>query len=257
MIAAAAHAEELVALLAPRMIRDAEALVGTVAWPDCPDGIAVIESADRSRAAFSLGSGHLLAQAIGCRRRPTAVIVGTAARVRDALAFHGMQAADAALDAARADVEVTSLHEAAHALVAALDAPADEVTVEAAGRVYSAPASDEPIARRVKSHGAAWAGAYAVLVARAIRFRPRIAADLLDEVRRDFHEYGLDHDRIAAAVAAVPAEARLRELATDTGFLARVLAVMPTDAERIAAIEKMRDVPADDVPTMKGDLCPC
>jgi hypothetical protein len=234
MIGAAANAEAIVAREARRLRLDAEAILTTVARPDYPNGVAVIEPANRSRDAFSLGSGHRLAEALGCRRRPAAVVVGCEARLRDALAYHGVGDVPKALAAAQADVEATALHEAAHALVAEPDELATEIGLDAYQREYEKPSRPDSPARQIATHQPAWAVAYAVLAGRAIQFRPRGRDALTVEVRGDFADYVIDYARLADLTASVPFATAVRELLTDVAFMELVRDAIPADATRVA-----------------------
>lgn len=247
---AAAQAEALVARHAPRMIRDAEALACTVILADYPQGIAVIEPASRSRDAWSVGSGHNLAVALGCRRRPAAVIVGAEARLRDAVAYYGTRAAHEAKVAAQADIEATALHEAAHAVVAPLDRPSADEPIVAYRNLFARPLDPESHERRVASHRAEWAAAYVVLVGRALRFRPAVADALRAAARDDIADYGIQFDRVAEAAAGVPFGASLRELVADAGFMRDIGAAIPGNDERLAIVAD--DIARAGVPSMRS-----
>lgn len=245
----AAALDRLVATHAGGLLHAAEALASAVVAPDYPAGLAILEAAGHARDAFAIGSGHLVAEALGCRRRPAAVVVGAAARLRDQLVLHGVYGLRDAVAAATVDVELTGLHEAAHCLANPIDEPADESRLAACRELCSIPSPPCPISRRVASHGPAWAAGYAVLVARAVPFRRRVAEPLLNEVRTDFADHGLPFDLVAKLVADVPVNAPLRPLLADAGFVRTIRKAIPSDAERVATLTTDID-PAEGPPAV-------
>ena len=250
MIGAHPRAEAIVEREAPRLARDAEALLLTIARFDYPHGMAIVEPAARSRDAWAIGSGHRLAAALNCSRHPAAVVVGAEARLRDAIAWHGIARLDVAIQAARVDTEATAIHETAHAIASTLDEPANDHTLDVYRRVFPALCEHESPRDQITRHDARWAAAYAVLVARAIPFRPRDAVALMREVIGDFADYGLDYPAIADRVAQVGADVPLRGLLTDATFIGEIRGAIPTDEMRRAIVaDKLArlDVPVGDV----------
>ena len=106
-------------LLVGEITRDAEALLAVAAWPDLPAGVALLPLDGRVDAAgASIGSGHDLALANGCRPGAVAVRVDVASIMRQAVtAAPGSPAV--ALNIAGIVAEAVAIHEAAHAIVAA------------------------------------------------------------------------------------------------------------------------------------------
>ena len=163
-------------LLAVEITRDAEALLAVAAAPDLPAGMVVLPLDGRDDASgSSLGSGHDLALAHGCRPGAVAVRVDVAGILRTALTA----AADRpgiALDVARHAAEQVAIHEAAHALVADLDA--ENSIAEAIVRVRAADALPSRFGADV--HHPRWAAAVVALADRAIRLRPAGERDNLE-----------------------------------------------------------------------------
>jgi hypothetical protein len=235
---AAALIDNVVRRSGPLLLRNAESLVGVVAWPDYPDGLAVVEPPGGFEVGFSIGSGHLLAEAIGHRFRPAAVAVGAAAMLRIELLAAGLDEPEDAVARVWVDVEVIALHEAAHAIVAPLDAPGDAKRI-AACRAVACDLGEFRPAEWIASHGPAWALAYATLCRRAFRFRPNTAQAMRTIVAADMAAHGIDADLLFSIAAEIGDEARLRKLVHRADLLGRAAAAVAPDAERIASVEKV------------------
>lgn len=244
MSAAQAHGDAVLATLAdsivrkqaPRLIADAGALVSVAAWPDFPEGLAVLEPPAGGGPAFSIGSGHVLAASLGCVLRPAAVVVGVSSFLRDGLRSHGLAQPDAVVAGVAVEVEAAALHEAAHAAIAPLDDPADETSVVACRLVAASGSAMRP-EPWLAAHGPAWAVAYKVLAERAIAFRPHVAGELRAMIDADLEQHGVDPRGIAAVVDGFPDEAPLRGL-PDRERLALAAAAMLPPGDRVAVVEK-------------------
>jgi hypothetical protein len=225
-------------LLAIEITRDAEELLAVAAAPDLPAGMVVLPLGGRDDASgSSLGSGHDLALANGCRPGAVAVRVDVAGILRIALT----EAADRpgiAIDVARHAAEQIAIHEAAHALIADLDA--ERSIAEAVARVRAADA--RPALRDADVHCPRWAAAVVVLAERAIRLRPAEEREDLEWfARKDLRRYGIEAVAVADALGEVADEVRLRELlAADGDAARRVAAVCLPEHERQAVILEHR-----------------
>lgn len=234
----AADIELLVADHARRIAADAEALLTVAAWPDLPAGMVVLplDGCDYA-GGMSIGSGHNLALAHGCRPGAVAVRVDVAGAVRTALtAAPDLPAI--AVNVAGLVAETVAIHEASHALVADLDAEHD-----IAGAIARVRAAESATIRcGADAHGPRWAAAVVVLTGRAIRLRPaneRHGRE--DSMRRDLEGYGIDAAAVAAALGDVADEVVLRRLLAAGGDAARrVAAACPPEPERQAVIEHRR-----------------
>jgi hypothetical protein len=234
----AAQAEAIVALHVPRMIRDAEALLAVVAGRDVPGGVAVLTRDGRPDAAgLSIGSGHALALANGCRPGAIAVNVEVGRLLRNTLEA-SLDDCFAGLYVARMVVEHVAVHELAHALTREPDA-VDSVAV---ARAMIAAARKRPRKAGAASHTPAWAAALVILTGRAVRARPsHERPSRLANVQDDLALHGFDADAVADAVGLVPDDASVREaLAPSGAVLRRLAAVVPAEAERQALIEQCR-----------------
>ena len=224
--------------------RDAEALLAVAAWADLPAGAAVLPLIDRPEAGgLSMGSGHLLAVANGCRPGAVAVRVDVAQPLRMAIEA-APDSPDAAVAVVRPIVEGVVVHEAAHALVAVLDAAADADQA----RQWVAACDALPVRTGADAHGPRWGAAVVVLTRRMIALRP--PGEQLDReslLRADLQNYGLDADAIAEALGDVADEVPLRELLAVGGDVAcRVAAACRPEAERQRLIEHRRQHGAAD-----------
>jgi hypothetical protein len=234
----AAQAEALVALHAPRMIRDAEALLAAVALSDTPAGVAVLPQEGMPEAAgVSFGSGAALSLAHGGRPGSIAVTVAAASIVRDTL---NDAPADpgAALDVARGLVEHVAAHELAHALTHEPDA----VDSAAVARAMIEAARKRPGGTGAAAHGPTWAAALVILTGRVVRLRPaHERLGRLATMRSDLALHGIDAAAVADAVGAVPDAASVREVLAPGGAVSRrLVAAVPDEAERQALIEHRR-----------------
>ena len=225
-------------LLAVEIARDAEALLAVAAAPDLPAGMVVLPLGGRDNASgSSLGSGHDLALANGCRPGAVAVRVDVAGILRIALT----EAADRpgiAIDVARHAAEQLTIHETAHALVADLDS--EHNIAEAIARVRAADAMPGRFGADV--HCPRWAAAVVALAGRAIPLRPTGEHECLEWfTRNDLERYGIDAAAVAEALGDVADEVRLRELLVADGDAARrVAAVCLPEHERQTVILEYR-----------------
>lgn len=238
-------ADNIVVRQAVRIARDAEALVSVAAHRDFPEGLAILEPPSGTAEAFTIGSGHLLAVALGCRRRGAAVVVNVAELLRGALHTYGVHEPAVAVYAAGVDAEAAAIHEAAHAAVAPLDDLGDHDRLARVALAARGPDQSFVPEPWLRMHGPTWAVAYAAIAARAIRFRPRSADDLRDFIAADMHAHGCDPAALAEAAAAIPPDACLRRMAADGELLAIGAAAVLPDAERIArAFSKLKVSPS-------------
>lgn len=230
--------EALVAAHAPLIARDAGELLTLAAAPDMPAGMAVLPLDGRDAVGgLSVGSGHDLALANGCRPGAVAVLVNVAAILRMSLRIYRERPA-LGIYCARVVAEQIACHEAAHALVADLDA--EHGVAEAVATVQAS--CSRPIRRGADIHHPRWAAAYAVLAARADRIRP---VGLPGREPLAWLElatvYGIDAGAVAEALGDVADEVSLRSLLVAGGDAARrVAAVCLPDPERQAFIEHRR-----------------
>jgi len=225
-------------LLVSEIARDAEALLTVAAWPDLPAGMAVLplDGCDYA-SGKSIGSGHDLALANGCRPGAVAVRVDVAGIVRQAVAADPNYPT-VALDVAAMVAEAVAIHEAAHAIVAEPDAEKD--IAGAVARVRAAEAA--PSRSGADAHCPRWAAAVVALTCRAIRLRPAIErVDREATLRDDLSRYGIDAAAVADALGDVADDARLRELLAAGGDVAsRVASACRPQAERQAVIDHRR-----------------
>ncbi len=228
-----------------RIVRDAEALLAVAAHSDLPGGLAILPVAATGLLGFSLGSGHRLAAAHGCRQ-PVAVAVQASKWVRDALAVDSADLEDGLWHAARL-VEYVAAHELAHALSSEIDQriatdreAASLAALTKAGRIERA--SD---ATWLAHHDAAWAGGLAILVARCSRLRVGAGPQFAALAEADFRAHGLDYGAIATAVKSVADDEPLRPLLNSTAAIQPIRAMLPPDEQRWQAIEpnKRRELP--------------
>lgn len=222
-------------LLVPEIARAAEELLAVAAAPDLPAGMVVLPLTPGLQAnGASIGSGHDLALANGCRPGAVAVKVDVAGIIGLALDADPNHP-DLAIADARVVAEQVAIHEVAHALVADLDG--EHGVAEAIARVQAAEAM--PPRGGADVHHARWAAAYGVLAARAARLRP---GQLKSLVRFELTTlYGIDAVAVAEALGEVADEVSLRELLVVGGAAARrVVAACPPDAERQVVIEHRR-----------------
>jgi hypothetical protein len=235
---AAALTDNIIGRQADIIRRDAEALLAVAAWADLPAGVAVLPLTGRPEASgASIGSGHALALAHGCRPGAVAVRVDVVGIMRAALTA---SADDAALGilAARPMIEAVAVHELAHALV---HDPDDTST--AAEAVALVAACDAAALRTgADAHGPRWAAAVVVLTRRVIRLRPAHERPALKAaMHADLQAYGLDAAAVAEALGEIADEEPLRELLAAGGDVAcRVARACPPDAERQASINEHR-----------------
>jgi hypothetical protein len=235
---AAALTDNIIARHADAIRRDAEALLAVAAWADLPAGLAVLPLTGRPEASgASIGSGHALALANGCRPGAVAVRVNVAGIMRATLTA---SADDAALGiiVARPMIEAVTVHELAHALV---HDPDDTST--AAEAVALVAACDAAALRTgADAHGPRWAAAVVALTRRVIRLRPAHERPALEAVMHaDLQAYGLDAAAVAEALGDVADEARLRALLAAGGDVARrVTRACRPDAERQVSINEHR-----------------
>ena len=244
------RADNIVLKQLPRLIADAERLVAVAAWADLPAGLRIIDIDGRQIAGFSLGSGHNLAQAHGCREGVVAVGVAAEAALRASLAAWADDL-PAALGEAALAIEAVAAHEAAHALIAEPDAlghgPDYAVLRRLPAAVGTVPVVDSA-ERTARDHQAAWAAALIILSHRCMQYRPGARHRWPDVIHRDLEAHGIDAQAVADAVGDVADEHPLRELlAAGSVIVERVAAAIPDDAGRAALIAARRNesTPAD------------
>lgn len=241
---------------AARIRRKAGHLLSMVAVADLPAGLVVLPMSRPDAAGLATGSGHRLATACGFPPGTVAVQVDaeagvlTAAQAAEAAVAEAAAAQAApfaieqAIEIVRPIFEQIAVHEAAHVLVADLDAAADaeeaQAWIEACHRL---PGDGGPV-----SHGPRWGAAVVILGRRVIdRQHPAERANYGRLVRDDLARYGLDADAIAEALGHVADWVPLRSLLARGGDVARrIEAVCLPVAERQAVIDKRRQHGAAD-----------
>jgi len=233
-----ALAENIVARQLGRLIADAEALLAVVAWRDLPAGLRIIDIPGGWLAGGSLGSGHRLARAHGCRAGGVAVMVAAGCRLRWLLeAWPDDQ--PAALGEAALGIEAVAAHELAHVLIAD---PDPELRAGEADILRALPAAvDEPrptpADRTARDHGPAWAAGLVILGERCRRYRPGARHRWPVVIADDLAGYGIDAEAVARAVGDVGDEQPLRPLlAPGGGIVERVAEVIPCEPERARLI---------------------
>lgn len=233
--------EAVVLERAPRIRRDAEALLAAALWRDFPT-VAIVDDAQPGAAGYAIGSGGYLAQAAGCRQGTVAISVAVSRALRTRLE-HSPDDFDLAVECATIRVEVTAAHEAAHAVVAPLDA--DVADDQATAVVARAVARLAPLcpARTAAGHPIRWAAAYGIIAARCASLRPAWGRKLWrDWVVGDIANYGHDAAAIEAAIGEVPVDVPLRELFAPGGEIAnRIAAVERPESERLDIIRAWFD----------------
>jgi len=233
-------AENIVAIWARagRLIADAEALLTVVAWRDLPAGLRIIDCAGGWLAGGSIGSGHNLARAHGCRPGTVAVMVAAEHRLRRLLeAWPDDQAA--AIAEAALGLELTAAHELTHALLADPDPELQAGEADTLRRLPAAVAEPRPTPadRTARAHGAAWAAGLVILGERCRRYRPGARDRWPVLIADDLEAVGIDAEAVARAVGDVGDELPLRALlAPGGGILERVAEVIPCEAERARLI---------------------
>lgn len=234
----AALIENIIARHADAIRRDAAAILSVVAWADVPAGVSVLPLVRRPDAlGISIGSGHALALANGCRPGMVAVMADIDETIRSALRASPDDAA-LGLMAARPMAEALAVHELAHAITSRPDGTG--TVAEAAALV--AAADSRPLRTGADVHGPTWAAAVVILTRRVNALRPGYEMRAREAAMQDhLYRYGLDAAAVAAAVGIVPDDARLREVLAPGGDVAgRVAAVCPPEGERQAFIEEYR-----------------
>jgi hypothetical protein len=231
-------AENIVQRQLGRIIADAEALLTVAAWPDLPAGLRIIDIAGGWLAGGSLGSGHGLARAHGCRPGARAVLVAAGHRLRFMLeAWPDDQTA--AIGEAALGIEAVAAHELCHALLADPDPelrPGEADILRALPAAVGVP-RPSPAVRTAADHGAAWAAGLVILGQRCRRYRPGARHRWPVVIADDLADYGIDAVAVAGAVGDVADELPLRELLAG-GILERVAEVIPAEAERARIIEQ-------------------
>ncbi len=248
-----ALAENIVKRQLGRIIADAEALLTVAAGPDLPAGLRIIDCAGGWLAGGSLGSGHRLARAHGCRRGGVAVMVAVGYRLRSMLEAWPDDL-PAALGEAALKIEATAAHEVAHALLADPDLelrPGEADTLRALPAAVGAPRPTSP-ERTAADHGAAWAAGLVILAERCRRHRPGARHRWPEVIADDLKAVGIDAEAVAVAVGDVADELPLRELLAG-GILERVAEVIPCEPERARLIAQAQAAGSGHVvPTAAG-----
>jgi hypothetical protein len=233
-----AFAENIVARQLGRLIADAEALLAVVARRDLPAGLRIIDCAGGWLAGGSLGSGHKLARAHGCRPGAVAVLVAAEYRLRFMLELWHDNL-PAALGEAGLGIEAVAAHELAHALLADPDPELSAGEGDTLRRLPAAVAEPRPSPadRTARDHGAAWAAGLVILGERCRRYRPGARHRWPVVIADDLGAVGIDAEAVARAVGDVADELPLRELlAPGGGILERVAEAIPCEPERARLI---------------------
>lgn len=232
-------ADSIVRKQLPRLIADAEALVGTVAWRDLPAGLRIIDCAGGRLAGFSSGSGHGLAQAHGCRPGAVAIAVAAEAYLRELLELWPDDTATGLAEAGLY-VEFVAAHELAHALVADIDSDLQPGEADILRRLPAAVgtgACERSPERTARQHGPAWAAAFVILAGRCGRSRPGARHRWPHLLDVDLRRVGIDARAVADVVADVADELPLREFLSPQGaIVARVAEAIPDEAARARLI---------------------
>jgi hypothetical protein len=232
-------ADNIVRKQLPRIIADAEALLAVAAWRDLPAGLRIIDIVGRRLCGFCVGSGHRFAQAHGCREGVAAVAVATEEALRHSIKLWADDLS-AALGEAALIIEYVAAHEAAHAIVANIDADlqpgqADILRKMAATGTATVKKSAE---QTVRDHPPSWAAAVAILSRRCSQYRPRARHRWPEVLRSDLEAVGIDAQAVAEAVGDVGDEQPLRALLAAGGnIVCRVAAACSSDADRVAILE--------------------
>lgn len=236
--------DNIVAKQLTGMIADAERLVSAVAWRDLPAGLRIVNMPAGRLAGFSLGSGHQLARAHGCRPGAVAVAVAAEAYLRGML---GLWADDetAALGEAALVIEFTAAHEAVHAVIAE---PDDELQADHADILRRLPKAAATIdrpddhERTARDHGERWAAGLVILSRRCRQYRPRARHRWPSLLEDDLRAVGIDAQAVEAAVGDVADELPLRELLAPEGdIVRRVAEAIPDEATRARLIAEHRN----------------
>lgn len=241
---AQALADNIVRRQLPRLIADAEALLSVAAWRDLPAGLRIINCAGGRLAGFSSGSGHRLAQAHGFRQGAVAIAVAAEDALRVALQKWPDEMS-IALGEAGLMIETVAAHEAAHALIADIDAELRPWEADILRRLPAAvgtvTGTDAP-ERSARHHGPAWASALVILSDRCRRHRPGARHRWPELLDRDLQVYGIDSRAVIDAVGAVADELPLRELLAPGGaIVAAVAEVIPDETTRARLIAEHRN----------------
>lgn len=262
--------DRMAAVPAGELLRDAEALLRVVVWPDEPACRIIDLAVPDGHEGLSHGSGHRLARAHGCSDGIAVLVAFRRMLARWLALFDGYDLAPAmVIEAARRyarPVEQTACHEAAHALASPIDEPlTDDAQVRLLRQLAIAPVAVSQVTPEAEGHGAPWAAGAAILYGRAARLRPAVAETWHEAARREFSRYGLEYDAVVRQVACIGDDEPLRALLCDPIWLARIERVIPPLADRAALIaaRKPNTVPADgpsntaDDPHDESDGAPC
>lgn len=235
-----ALAENIVQRQLGRLIADAEALLAVAAGPDLPAGLRIIDIPGGWLDGGSLGSGHRLARAHGCRPGAVAVMVAAGHRLRFMLELWADNL-PAAIGEAALGIEAVAAHELTHALLADADPELQAGEADILRALPAAVAVKVPHAaeRTAADHGAAWAAGLVILAERCRRHRPGARQRWPEVIADDLGAVGIDAEAVAWAVGDVADELPLRELlAPGSGILERVAEVIPAEAERARLIAR-------------------
>lgn len=234
-------ADNIVARQLGRIIADAEALVRVAAWRDLPAGLRIIDIPGGWLAGGSLGSGHGLARAHGCRPGTVAVMVAAGHRLRFLLEAWPDDS-QAAIGEATVAIEATAAHEVAHALLAHADPELRAGEADVLRRLPAAVGAPRPTSpdRTAADHGPAWAAGLVILAERCRRYRPWARDRWRERLEDDLQAHGIAHRPVADAVGDVADDAPLRDLLSPEGdIVRRVAAVIPDEAERARLIARL------------------
>jgi hypothetical protein len=202
-------------------VGNATAILNTVARLDFPEGVVVIPATlSPGHLGMAYGSGHALAAAHG-------EVMGRAGILLDpwqTIMVHGGPG-----------VEVTALHELAHAL----HQPAEDITDDQAATAAALDiTATENALGAARAHHPAWAAAFALYVRRAIRFRSRIAEPMAGILECQLGKYGFPGaDAVLEALGPVDDAEPLRPVLDFKG--PRVYALfdaLPREQERAEVI---------------------
>lgn len=231
--------DNLVRRQLPKLIADAEALLSVAAWHDLPAGLRIIDCAGGRLAGFCDGSGHRFAAAHGGRPGAIAVAVAAEAALRAALE-EWPDNLPAALGEAGLVIECVAAHEAAHALVADIDAelrPGEADILRGLPAAVGTMSGNSSPERTARDHGAAWAAGLVILHRRCRQYRPRARHRWDELLDHDLREVGIHPATLFGALGDVADEVPLRELLAPSGALVVAAAkVIPPEHERATSI---------------------
>lgn len=224
-------ADNIACRQAPALRADAEALARVVALGDI-ERLHIHDCSDDASglSGFSFGSGHQMAVALGHDDGSPAVAVAVR-RMASHLANH--------LDAARACIEQTTLHELAHSLCERDREPSGEVQ-KVLGHLASNQWRERPASHELSHHHLRWAAALVILTSRAATYRPATADYFWRLTRDDLEQNGHSLQALQMLCGAVDDAEPLRPLLQPGSSLMLTLAkggLHEHDRQRSAAVD--------------------